>query len=171
MTKTIRPGFLADALTATRLALTVPLFFAAGTDWLEPVAVIVTLAWWTDVFDGRLARLAPGNTRLGSWGPFADAAIGSALLAGLIVAGTPVVWGLVGVALLVAFVRTTNPAWCMLLQAVAYAVFMSRLTMDTAGWLIPPVVTAMAILVINRDRLFGERLPFASGVAEFHIPN
>ncbi len=166
----LRPSFIADALTISRALLAIPLFFAAGTGWLEPVAVMLVVAWWTDFFDGRLARSAPAQTRIGSWDPIVDAAVGTAVLGGLAISGAGLPVTVAGGAVLALYLFGRNPAWCMLLQAIAYGVLFERLAGETPVLLALPLVTAITILVLNRRRLFGELIPtFFSGIASVRL--
>jgi phosphatidylserine synthase len=155
----MRAGFAADLLTATRLGLALPIFFAAGMGFSEPVAVMLAAAWWTDFFDGHLARRAGGKTRLGDLDTFADVTIASALLAGEVAAGTPPLWGAVGLVLLAMFVARHNTVWCVLLQAVAYGLVLARLLTDAPVWSVLPLMTALTMLWLNRQRFIGEFLP------------
>jgi phosphatidylserine synthase len=158
---------VADGLTATRLLLAALLLAVVAAGAYALATAVLVAAWWTDFFDGRLARMAPGKTRLGTWDPFADAAVAAAILVGLVSAGVVnvVPWGILGAVLGLAFVVSGNLAWCMLLQALAYELFLMRLWINTPWWLALPVATALVLLVVNRRRFFGELLPtFFAGV-------
>lgn len=167
-----RVALVADGLTAARLALAIPLFATVAAGRYAVAAIVLIAAWWTDFFDGRLARTVPGETRLGAWDPYADAAVAAAILAGLVAVGvvsaTP--WAAAGAVLAFAFLLSGNLAWCMLLQALAYELFLAWLWVESPGWLLVPAATVLVLLVANRRRFFGELLPtFFSGIGAHRL--
>jgi phosphatidylglycerophosphate synthase len=151
----------ADALTASRAFLAVGLAVMVAQGRLGWAAVVLSLAWITDVADGRLARAAREPTRLGDWDFRADVAVGAGVLAGLIIHGyVPRPPATALFALLVGgFVVLRSAALGMSLQAVAYAALGWRLWVDSvgSGWI--PFLVAGMIGVIEWRRLFAEQIP------------
>ena len=154
-------GLAADVLTSTRAFLAVGLAVMLAQGRLGWAAVGLSLAWITDLADGRLARAAREPTRLGDWDFRADVAVGAGVMAGLIIHGylpRPLATGLL--ALLVGgFLVLRNPALGMSLQAIAYAAFGWRLWTDSVDTRWIPFVVAATIGVLEWRRLFGEQIP------------
>ena len=151
----------ADVLTASRVFLALGLAALLAQGRLGWAAVGLSLAWITDVADGRLARAAREPTRLGDWDFRADVAVGAGVLAGLIVHGyvpRPLAAGLL-VLLAGGFVVLRNVALGMSLQAIAYAAFGWRLWVDSVGARWIPLLVAGTIGIIDWRRLFGEQIP------------
>jgi hypothetical protein len=156
----------ADVLTAGRAFLALGLAVILAQGRLGWAAVVLSVAWITDVADGRLARAAAEPTRLGDWDFRADVAVGAGVLAGLIIHGDvprPLTAGLL-VLLVSGFVLLRNAALGMSLQAIAYAAFGWRLWTDSVGSRWIPLVVAGTIGIIEWRRLFREQIPvFLSG--------
>lgn len=158
---------MADGLTATRAFLAVVLVVVVGSDHIGVAAGALCLAWMTDFLDGRVARAARGETRLGGFDFPVDVSVGVSVLVGLAISGAlPVPFVL---ALLVAFgagfLLLRNLALGMLLQAAGYGAFLWRLWNHTvyARWL--PAVTIAVIALFDRHRLTRIVLPeFFRGV-------
>ncbi len=73
----------ADVLTAGRMLLALPMGLAAYSAGWRATALLLSLSWWSDFLDGRLARRAGGSTRLGAWDLAADTLVGAGLLVGV----------------------------------------------------------------------------------------
>jgi len=157
-------GRSADALTAVRAVLAVPLALAAHAGNWSVAAVLLAVAWWSDFFDGRLARRSSESTALGDWDLAADTTVGAGLLIGLVLGHhVPPSWGVGGAVLGVGFLALRNPALGMLLQAAAYgpALFFAARSASPSFWLAAATIGAIAIL--DRRRLFGYVLPVFFG--------
>jgi hypothetical protein len=151
----------ADVLTAGRAFLAVGLAVILAQGRLGWAAVALSLAWISDVADGRLARAAAEPTRLGDWDFRADVAVGAGVLAGLIIHGDVLrpVAAAVLILLVGGFVVLRNAALGMSIQAIAYAAFGWRLWVDSVGTRWIPLVVAGTIGVLEWRRLFGEQIP------------
>jgi hypothetical protein len=149
-------AWAADILTASRVALALLLILAVANGSLTVGAVMLVLAWLTDLFDGRLARAASKGTRLGEWDLRVDTTVGVAILVGLMLAGRAspllvlvVIGALGGVAVL-----TGNPAPAMLLQGFSYAWFLGVLMADRPRlWWLPFAIIPV-LLVADWRRFF-----------------
>jgi phosphatidylglycerophosphate synthase len=151
----------ADVLTASRAFLALGLAVILAQGRLGWAAVGLSLAWITDLADGRLARAAAEPTRLGDWDFPTDVAVGASVLVGMIIHGSvprPLATALL-VLLLGGFLVLRNAALGMSVQAIAYAALGWRLWVDSVGtgWI--PLVVAGTIAVIEWRRLFGEQIP------------
>ena len=159
-------GRTADVLTVARALSALPLALSAWAGNWTLATLLLGAAWWSDFFDGRLARRAGGSTRLGRWDLPADTVVGAGLLAGL-VAGSHLspVLGVLGAALGVGYVVLGNASLSMLLQALAYGpVLWFAATGRSFGFAVA-VLTIVAIGVWDRDRLVGWVLPtFFAGI-------
>lgn len=157
-------GRSADALTAVRAALAVPLALAAYAGNWSVAAVLLAVAWWSDFLDGRLARRSSEPTALGDWDLTADTTVGAGLLIGLVLGHqVPPSWGVGGAVLGVGFLALRNPALGMLLQAAAYgpALFFAARSASPSFWFAAATIGAIGIL--DRRRLFGYVLPVFFG--------
>jgi phosphatidylglycerophosphate synthase len=156
------PGWAwwADALTAGRAALALPLAMAAATDAWVMVAVVLSVAWVSDFADGRLARRAIGVTRLGRWDLPADTTVGAGVLAGLVIGGHISVWiGVTGLVLGAGYLAWGNPALSMLLQAGGYGPALWFIARDNVAAFVLVVGTIVMIAAFSIRRLFGYVLP------------
>ncbi len=156
----------ADLLTGGRLIATLPLAYAAYRASWGTLALLLAAAWWSDHFDGVLARRAGSGTRFAGWDLRVDTAVGGSIVAGLVAGGHISAWhALVLAALAAGFVVLNNPAWSMLLQAVGYGWslwFTFRHHTAAFGVL---VVSIGSIALLGRSRLFGYVLPaFFQGI-------
>lgn len=157
----------ADALTAFRLLAAGALVFMIPAEELTGVAVLLGIAWLTDLFDGRLARKSKSPTRLGRWDALADTAVGAGLVVGLQLGGVLAPWAAIG-ALLVfgALGIAGNVAALMILQLVGFVPTLWLLWTErpTLWWF--PAVTALTIGVVDWRRLvFINIRGFLRGVA------
>lgn len=158
---------VADGLTSLRALLVVPLFWATAAADYPVAAALLAVAWWSDFFDGRLARRTEVPTRLGRWDPVFDAFIGSALLGGLVSSGAvgSLPWGLGGLILFAAFLVWRNLSLGMLVQALAYAFFLGEVWVNEPPWMLALAATIGAILILDWHRFVREVLPtFFSGI-------
>lgn len=160
-------GRSADALTAGRAALGVPLGIAGASGRWTLCMWLLGIAWWSDFLDGRLARRAGGGTRFGEWDMTADTVVGSGLMVGLTVGGhVSPWWSLAAGALAIGYVVRRNPAIGMLIQAIAYGAALLLAAGAGAEGFWPAVVTIGLIAVLDVRRLFGYVLPtFFAGLA------
>jgi phosphatidylglycerophosphate synthase len=153
---------LADLLTSVRAAGLAPLLVAAlAAGNLGVSAVLLSLSWVSDAFDGRFARRSPAGGRLGRYDLHADTLVGVAAVAGLSVAGfvSPLMAGGLIVVLGAAFVVWNMPAAGMLLQAIGYGRLLWELWQASAsGWWLPPL-TVVLILAFDWRRFTGDVLP------------
>lgn len=159
-------GLAADALTFGRAVLAAPVGITAWAGNWTATALLLAVAWWSDLLDGIASRHAGGVTRLGGWDLGADTLVGAGVLTGLIVGRhAPTVWGVVGAVLGVGFVLLRNPALGMLLQALAYGLALFLILRHSPVGFGLAGVTIVAIAILGRSRLFGFVLPaFFSGV-------
>jgi len=161
-------AWIADALTASRVLLAVLLAVAVASGSLTTAAVVLVVAWLTDFLDGRLARAAAADTRLGDWDFRIDVTLGVAILVGLMLAGLAPAWlMLVVIAILLGLTLVTgNPAPSMLMLAFAYAWFLWLLLdlRPTLWWL--PFASIVLLFVVEWRRFFAVILPaFFRGAA------
>jgi hypothetical protein len=155
-----RSAAAADALTAGRAALALPLAVFANAGRWAVVAVLLSIAWLSDYLDGRLARRAGGGTRLGRWDLAADTTVGAGLLAGLVAGGHLAGWvGLAGAGLGIGFFFLSNPALGMLLQTIAYGTALWFAAGEAVAAFAVAVVTIAGITAVSLPRLFGYVLP------------
>lgn len=158
----------ADALTAVRVPLAFGIALVIGLgDAIAAGAILLAVAWLSDVADGRLARRSAGHTALGPWDPIVDALVGLGVLLGLAVAERVMIfpWLPLAAVLLAAFLVTRNLALGMVLQAVAYGLLIVELAVDAPGALWVLGITAAVIGVLDARRLVEVVLPtFFSGL-------
>ncbi len=159
---------IADALTVSRVLLAVVLAVAVASGSFPTAAVIVVVAWLTDLLDGRIARATNTDTRLGDWDFRIDVSLAAAILIGLGLSGFASVWlVLTPIAVLTGLTLVTgNPAPSMLLVAIAYGWFLWLLLdqRPPLWWL--PIAAIVLLLVIDWRRFFSVILPaFFKGIA------
>lgn len=150
---------LADGLTIARLGLAVALLFSAWMLDLTLVALLVSLAWITDLFDGRAARASGRLGAMGSWDLRADTAVGACLALGLGGSGWAPPWVLaIAGALAIAFLYGSFAA-AMLLQLCGYVPLALVLWSErpSAWWL--PFVTVVLIAAFGWRRLVHVNIP------------
>lgn len=162
-------GWVADGLTAARTMLAVGIAALVADDSIDAAALVLAIAWLTDALDGPLARHADAPTRLGDWDMPADVSVGAGMLVGLGFAGTMPLW--LVITLLIGagggFIFLRSPALGMILQAVAYGVFLWRLWSEGAPTRWVPVAVAGTIGVLDFRRLTRIVLPeFFRGVSQ-----
>ncbi len=157
---------VADALTGSRFLLAFVVIPVVDAGAWRTAAVVVAAAWWTDYLDGKIARGTTG-TRLGSWDPYADTAVGVGIVLGLVagghVPGLPwliAVAGLVGVYLI-----TRNFAFGQLAQAIGYGPLLWYAAIEDAVAIVVLVGTIVAIGILDARRFVTHTLPtFFEGV-------
>lgn len=151
---------LADVLTGGRLVIAGVIAIAAyRADW-NLVALLLSLAWWSDFSDGRLARRAGGGTRLGAWDLRVDTAVGAMLLVGMTLgAHISIVWGVVGAGLGFGYILTANGSLAMLLQAIAYGHALRLSAVEGFPGFVAATVTIGVILVSSWPRFVQEVVP------------
>lgn len=156
----------ADALTGGRMVLALPLGVAGYAGNWTITALLLSLSWWSDFFDGKLARRAGRGTRLGTWDLGADTLVGAGLLAGLVAGGhVAVPWGVAGTLLGAGYLTLGNPALGMLLQAIAYGFALWFAAEHSAIGLVAATATIAAIAIFSPSRFFGYLLPtFFKGI-------
>jgi phosphatidylglycerophosphate synthase len=162
-------ALVADLLTLSRALIAIGLIAALSGRHLSTVAILISLAWLTDLLDGRAARAGAGGTRLGGWDLGVDTTVGVGALVGLLIAGAIPSWLAWGALLLlgVPFVILRHPTLSMILQAIAYAGVLALLWSEAGGIRWVPPVTIVTILVVGFNRFRTTTLPtFFSGFLE-----
>ncbi len=159
MRRTFR-ALVADLLTITRAGLAVLVIPAIWSGRLELAALIVSMAWLTDFLDGRLARMASDETRMGPWDLTVDTLFGAGLLVGLAGAHVvPVLFAVVAIVALGGWFVTGNPTASMLLQLAGFLPLLRLLWLERpdAWWL--PFLTAALIGLADWRRLLTINIP------------
>jgi phosphatidylglycerophosphate synthase len=150
----------ADLLTGGRILMALPLGVAGYGGNITATAVLLSLAWWSDFLDGRLARRAGGGTRLSGWDLGADTLVGAGLMTGLVAGGHILVpWGVAAALLGLGYIAFDNPSLGMLLQAIAYGSALWLAAGQATFGLVVAVATIAAITILSLPRLFGYLLP------------
>jgi phosphatidylglycerophosphate synthase len=152
-------ALLADGLTLGRGLLAVALIPTVERgDW-RLTALLLTAAWWTDFFDGRVARTTAG-TRLGAWDERIDTGVGASIMIGL-VAGDHVTafWPIAGALLLALYLATSRLVFSQILQAMAYGtVLWLSFHGDRPGFAL--MATTIALIgMFDMRRLLDHNLP------------
>jgi phosphatidylglycerophosphate synthase len=158
----------ADALTLSRALLAVVIGWLAWRGLLDAAAVALGIAWLTDAFDGRVARLTGARTRLGDWDMAVDVLVGACLLAGLGLSG--LVPRLLAIAVLAVvgtlYVVLRQAALGMVVQATAYGSFLWLLWARGVSTLWAPVGVIVLIAALDGRKLVRVILPeFFRGIA------
>lgn len=158
--KRARPALVADILTISRLGIAVTLTAVAWALHLTAASVLLSLAWVTDMLDGRVARIAGTHGRLASWDLPVDTIVGLSLLIGLTGAGeVSIVFAAAATVGLGAWFLTGNLAASLLLQLAGYLPFLAiAWTRQPVGWFLP-FVTAIAIGIVDWRRLMTINIP------------
>lgn len=158
--KRAKPALVADVLTISRLGMAVLLVPAAWTAHLTAVSVLLSLAWLTDILDGRVARAGGVPGRLASWDLTVDTIVGVGLLIGLTGAGeVNLVFAAAATVGLGAWFITGNFAASLLLQLAGYLPFLAiAWTRRPMAWWLP-FTTAIVIGVIDWRRLVTINIP------------
>lgn len=150
---------VADGLTLMRLLIAVVVIPVAWTGDLTPTAVLVSVAWLTDLLDGRLARASGVPGRLGTWDLRADTAVGTGLMVGLVGSGLVPAWILALVAMFLLVSVRGSAAGAMLAQLCGYLPLLFLLwTRRPIGWWVP-FVAATAIGLVDWRRLVRINIP------------
>ena len=151
---------LADLLTFSRLLAGPVLVALLAGRRLEAAALFLTLAWFTDFFDGRMARSSDRPTRLNGWDLRADAWLAAGLGIGLGLGGY-LTWWLVGPLSLFVFagaVLLVNPAPVMV--GIGALTGLMLLTFVTEGsWWWVPAGALLILLIPARKRFIHTILP------------
>jgi phosphatidylglycerophosphate synthase len=163
---------VADTLTASRAALAIALVPTIANGHNDAAAILLAVAWCTDMLDGRVARRAGTEGRLGSKDLHVDTAVGVAVLVGLALAGhAPTLSFAIAVVLGGAFALSGNAAAGMGLQTIAYTWFLVIAWQGSivGRWLLPVVI--VVLLAIDFERFVTVEVPrFLSGVARIGDP-
>jgi phosphatidylglycerophosphate synthase len=158
---------IADILTMARMVIAVALIPIVWSFSLGLAALMVSIAWMTDLLDGRLARAAGREGRLGSWDLRADTAVGAGLLIGLTGAGTIPIWFSASALIIFGVLFLAgNLAASMLLQLAGYLPLISVLWSEKSpGWWLP-FFTAILIGILDWRRLLFVNIPnFVRGLS------
>ena len=151
---------LADLLTFSRLLAGPVLVALLAGRRLEAAALFLTLAWFTDFFDGRMARSSDRPTRLNGWDLRADAWLAAGLGIGLGLGGY-LTWWLAGPLSLFVFagaVLLVNPAPVMVgIGALTGLTLLTFVTEDSWWWV--PAGALLILLVPSRKRFLHTILP------------
>ena len=155
-----RATVVADGLTVLRLVIAIVLIPAAWSLSLGLSAWLLSVAWMTDVLDGRLARGVGEEGRMGRWDLTADTAVGAGLLVGLAGSGEIPAWFAVAVVVILGTLFLFgNFAASMLLQVAGYASLIALLwSRRPSLWWVPPA-TAVLIAIIDWRRLVQVNIP------------
>ena len=158
----------ADALTLSRALLAMVIGWLAWRGLLDAAAVALGIAWLTDAFDGRVARLTGARTRLGDWDMAVDVLVGACLLAGLGLSG--LVPRLLAIAVLAVvgtlYVVLRQAALGMVVQATAYGSFLWLLWARGVSTWWAPVGVIVLIAALDGRKLVRVILPeFFRGIA------
>ena len=159
---------LADILTGSRLALGVAVAGALVADRIHLFSILLTIAWASDVFDGRLARSSGRPTFFGEADMLVDTWVGACVLVGLALSGRAPLWlVIIGIAVLGAvYLRTKNPAVSQVLQGIAYGAALWLIYRSEETTLAIPLGTLAVLLLIEYKKFFGKVLPmFFQGIA------
>ena len=159
---------VADALTASRAVIAVALVPAIASGHIDIAAVLLAVAWCTDMLDGRIARMSGTEGRLGSRDLQVDTAVGVAVLVGLALTGhAPMLAFAIAAVLGGTFVLSGNAAAGLGLQTIAYAWFLVIVWQRGSAigrWLLPGLIAIL--LVIDLDRFVAVEVPrFIRGIA------
>lgn len=158
---------IADLLTISRFGIGVALVPVTWTLTLSQAAWLVSSAWVTDVLDGRLARAAGEQGRLGRWDVTADTLVGAGVLIGLAGSGeVPFLYAAGALVIFGGLFLAGNLAAPMLLQLSGYLPLLAILwTQRPDAWWVPFLVAAL-IGVVDWRRLLTVNIPnFVRGVA------
>lgn len=153
-------GRWADALTWMRLVLVVPLGLTAFQGEWEVAAVLLSTSWWSDFFDGRLARRSLQSTVMGQWDMTIDTLVGGALVTGAVLGGHIPVWvGALAALFAVGAALWRNISLAMLVQAIGYAPVLWFVLQASLWASLVALGTISLIAVIDRRKLVEWTLP------------
>jgi phosphatidylglycerophosphate synthase len=159
---------LADVLTGSRLVMGVVIVVALTGDRLLLFAIILSIAWATDVFDGRLARAANRPTLFGDSDMLVDTWVGACVLVGFGASDRLPIWLVAGliVGLGALYLRSRNPAVSQVLQAVGYGGALWVIFQSEEASVAIPLGTLAVLMLLEYKKFFGKVLPmFFEGVA------
>jgi phosphatidylglycerophosphate synthase len=158
---------LADVLTGSRLVMGPVIVAALVTDRVLLFAIILSIAWATDVFDGRLARSAGRPTLFGDTDMLIDTWVGVCVLLGFGLSERAPLWvvGVVIVLLGALYLATRNPAVSQALQAIGYGGALWLIFVSEEASLAIPLGTLAVLMLLEYKKFFGKVLPmFFKGV-------
>lgn len=161
---------LADVLTGSRLVLGVAATGALVADRVHLFSILLSVAWATDVFDGRLARSSGRRTLFGESDMLVDTWVGACVLIGLGLSDRAPLWlVIVGIVVLGAiYLRTMNPAISQVLQGIAYGAALWLILKSDDASLAIPLGTLAVLMVVEYKKFLGKVLPmFFQGIAAF----
>jgi phosphatidylglycerophosphate synthase len=161
---------LADVLTGGRVVLGIAIVGALITDRVNLFSILLSLAWASDVFDGRLARSSGRRTLFGETDMLIDTVVGVCVLLGLALSDrAPLGLVLVGIVVLGAlYLRTRNPAISQVLQGVAYGGALWLILRSPDATLLIPLGTLGVLMLLEYRKFFDKVLPmFFHGIASF----
>ena len=161
---------LADLLTGSRFLLGIAMVGTLMSDRVHLFSILLSVAWASDVFDGRLARSSGRRTMFGEADMLIDTWVGVCVLIGLALSDRAPVWlVIVGVVVLgTLYLFTKNPAISQVLQGTAYgaALWLIYTSADATLWI--PLGTLALLMLMEYKKFFGKVLPmFFQGVAAF----
>lgn len=155
----------ADGMTILRLFLAVTVIPFAWAADLGTTGAVVSVAWLTDLADGRLARRSGQSGRLADWDLRADTAVGVGVLIGLTASGLVPVWLPIAVALLLWPFSRGNVTAAMLIQLAGFVPLLVLLWVHRPpGWW-APFLTAVLIGSLDWRRLVFVNIPAFLGLS------
>lgn len=163
-------AMLADVLTGSRIVIGVVLVGALVTDRVLIFAILLSVAWATDVFDGRLARSSGRKTFFGDSDMLVDTWVGACVLVGLGLSERAPLWLVViGIVVFGAiYLASRNPAVSQVLQAFGYGAALWLIFTSEDASLAIPLGTLAVLMLLEYRKFFGKVLPmFFDGVAAF----
>lgn len=158
---------LADLLTGSRIVLGVAAAGALVVDRIDLFSILLTVAWATDVFDGRLARSSGRRTLFGETDMVIDTFVGASVLAGFGLSDRAPLWLVVAgtVVLGAVYLLTKNPAVSQALQGIAYGAALWLIFISEDATLAVPLGTLAVLMLLEYKKFFGKVLPmFFHGV-------
>jgi phosphatidylglycerophosphate synthase len=151
---------VADGLTVLRLVIAIVLVPVTWSLSLGVSALLLSVAWVTDALDGRLARAAGEEGRMGRWDLTADTAVGAGLLVGLAGSGEIPAWFAAAVlAILGTLFLFGSFVASMLLQVAGYVPLIALLWSRRPSLWWMPLATAVSIGFIDWRRLLQVNIP------------
>jgi phosphatidylglycerophosphate synthase len=161
---------LADVLTGSRLVLGVAAAGALVGDDVHLFSILLSVAWATDVFDGRLARSSGRSTFFGESDMLIDTWVGACVLAGFGLSDRAPLWLIItGIVVLGAvYLWTMNPAVSQVLQAIAYGAALWLIFTSEDATVAIPLGTLAVLMLLEYKKFYRKVLPmFFGGVAAF----
>ena len=155
-----RATVVADGLTVLRLVIAIVLVPVTWSLSLGASAWLLSVAWVTDVLDGRLARAVAEEGRMGRWDLTADTAVGAGLLVGLAGSGEiPALFATAVLAILGTLFLKGSFVASMFLQAAGYSSLIALLWSRRPPLWWMPLVAAVLIGFIDWRRLLQVNIP------------